>query len=171
MIINYIKMKYFFASLILCTTAMISCSEAKVEVTEAEVKSEVTAEIETVELEKIEEDEYSEGSIQSQWDDIVAQVKIGEKANLAMYIDEGAPDFSQEEWSYIDFSEKEYYVVFSSYLSFYDLPNAGDMSEGTKVITVNFETEEDGEVFESTTLIYLVLEDGLIWINGCELIG
>lgn len=164
------KIKYLLPGIMLSASLLVSCGEAKVETTESDSKEEKKKEeVKVIEEEDL--DEYSEGSIQSQWDDIVAQVKAGEKENLNMYLDKSDPAFSQAEWDLMDFSQPEYAEAFTAFNSYDEIPEAGDMEAGNKVINVNFETEMDGEVFESTAIIYLVVEDGLLWINGCMLAG
>lgn len=166
------KIKYILPSIILSASVFVSCGEEKTETTETVPKEEVVEEIveEEVLIDELDQD-YFEESVQSQWDDVVGQIKAGEKANLDMYLDGTADTFSQDEWNALDFSQPEYSETFSQYKTFGELPVASNMPEGTKVVQVNFETQEDGNVFESTVMIYLVLEDGLIWISGCELIG
>lgn len=170
------KIKYLLPGLVLSASLLVSCGEEKTETKETEAKEEtVKEEVEEVdeisEIEEIEGDAYSEESVQSQWDDIVAQVKSGEKVGLNMYLDGTSDSFSQEEWDYLDLTQPEYAATFDSYATFNDIPAADNMPEGTKVVQVYFETESDGQVFESAAMIYLIVEDGLIWINGCELVG
>jgi len=167
------KIKYLIPGLVLSASLLVSCGEEKTEKTEKDPKEEKEEKIneDVVEIDELSEEDFSDESVQSQWDDIVLQIKSGEKTGLNMYLDKSAPAFSEEEWDYLDFSQPEYYTTFSSYASFGDIPVADNMGEGTKVVQVYFETESDGQVFESAAMIYLTNEDGLIWIVGCELVG
>ncbi len=165
------KMKYFFASLILSTAVMTSCGEAKDESTETDskevAKEEIADENEVVETEEAKDDM----GIQSQWDDIVSLIKSGEKSGLNMYLSKSSPQFSNEAWDYVDLSEPEYAAAIAEYSSFSDLPEATNMTDGSKVLNVYFETEIEGEVMESAIILNFILKDGLLWINGCQLAG
>lgn len=164
------KIKYLLPCLVLSASVFVSCGEEKTEKTESEPKEEV---VEVVEEEEVveAEDEYSGESVQSQWDDILAQIKSGEKENLNMYLDKSSESFSQETWDNLDFSNPAYYDTFSAFTSFDQLVEVKSDAGGHRAISVFFETEVDGEVYESMTMIYFVLEDGLIWINGCQIAG
>lgn len=116
-------------------------------------------------------DDGGDYSIQGQWDDIIFQVGTGNPDNIDFYVDYSAETFSEEEWNYIDWSYAEYGETFGSYESFEDLPEADYFADGARVVEVYFETESDGMTFESMVMIYIVNDEGLLWIIGSEMAG
>lgn len=153
-----------------------ACGPGETEDKETEAKDHETEVVEDTQVEEEimnEEDpeDYADYSIDGQWSDIVFQVGTGDPSNLDMYVDYGAETFSEEEWGYIDWSYPEYAETFGSFESYEDLPAADYFVEGAKVVQVYFETESDGMVFESMVMIYLVEEEGLLWIIGTEMAG
>ena len=160
------KINYVIASLFLSTIVLTSCGDAKTE-TKEKTESNEKEVIPEVKEEVISDSE----DLKEQWKEIVSEIKQGKSGLISMYLKDDAPNFSKEEWDFLDLSQPEYYETFNSYNSFNELPDASNMTEPTKVVTVNFETESDGMVFESAAMIYLQVVDGLIWIVGCELAG
>lgn len=165
------KKRIILLSVITTSLVFVSCQDSKEENTSTQ-DGETTAVVEDVEVESDEMvDEYADHSVEGQWKDIVFYVSEGNKNKLDLFIDFNAPTFSQEEWDYIVLDESEYAEAFSSFESFESLPEADNYKAGAKVVTVYFETEVDGMVFESATMFYLEEREGLIWIIGCELVG
>lgn len=164
------KIKYLLPGLMLSASLLVSCGDEKTEKTESE-KKEVKAADEIIEEEVVLDEVSDDFGLNSQWEDIVLQIKNNDKKNLNMYLRKSSEKFSQEEWDALDFSQPEFYDMLSAFENYKDLPLAEYVGEGVRMVQVYFETEQDGQVFESTAIIYLVEEDGLIWIIGSELIG
>ncbi|CAG5086384.1 hypothetical protein [Parvicella tangerina] len=166
-------------TLLILTTSLLMFASCTDEPDENKNNDEATANNEQVEADEegTEEkdsdlEEVDNYSLQGQWDDIVYQIESGNIDNLEMYLDYDAPTFSEEEWNYIDFSAPEYAEAFAAYDSFDELPKAEYFAPGARVVTVTFEYDAgEGEFFESACMIYVVNDNGLLWIIGSEMAG
>ncbi len=170
------KIKNLLLGLFLASGLFISCGSEtegdKETKTEKKVSEKAIDEQEDeVVDENVIDQAYSESSVQSQWEDVVYQVKSGEKNNLDMYLDGSADTFSAEAWEMLDFAQPEYAKAFEAYATYEEIPAAANMPEGTKEVMVLFQNNAGGDALESAAIIYLNVQDGLIWIIGCEMAG